>query len=619
MPTRAAYKRGYKAGKSKGKDTTVWCEGCGRKFPRHKAFLGRKSFRIFDPALSRIIDRSQVEVEQYKVYYCPKCARYLGIVEPSGRRAEIRAIKPILAKSRLTAGDIVTFYVPEILYRGGSYTIGVSVRNKSASHGRFVVLPGTIIHGLGISPNEKRIFLKAGGSDAVAFALQVRPEALENERVPISFNLKSEDGRIFDSKIKYISIKTPEVMPIEAVKEITILKQIDKADIELNKVANVTLTAVNPENIELVSVAIADHIPEIFKLVNGKNVWTGKLKPGKSKQITYRIKATAAGAFELPPAVLTYEDEKGNKKELRSKPIKIQVSQPQPKIILPTIYAMYNPDGKLTLVNLQNIGRDLAKEVNAKIILTPLSGELIEAEGRARARDIRPESSLEIKFELPELKDLFYPFELKVNYQSEDGVQYSEAFNGYMLYDISAKVSAYTKFLQGDNAQLKPYVMLKTSAIKETNQIVESFYKVVTEGTVYTETTEGIEPQGLLMRIISPLKKRPVASCFDRSFLLASLLNAKGQSARVIMGYILNGRWTKHAWVEVHYGNRWIPLETTLSAKELHRQLTKSVYEDGKYLPVIALQRDASTQWNLKTRFHERFEESIKRLKSEIK
>lgn len=77
----APYKRGYKHTTSKGHESNVNCDYCGKIVPRWKTFTSYKSFRINDPALMKQIDRRFVSMFSRKMYACPSCARYRGIVK----------------------------------------------------------------------------------------------------------------------------------------------------------------------------------------------------------------------------------------------------------------------------------------------------------------------------------------------------------------------------------------------------------------------------------------------------------------------------------------------------------------------------------------------------------
>lgn len=82
MPVSTApYTRKYWHTKTRGKEQTVTCGFCGRLVPRYKTFTKTKGFRITDPTILQSIDRRQVHLFKQKVYVCPSCARFRGVVQ----------------------------------------------------------------------------------------------------------------------------------------------------------------------------------------------------------------------------------------------------------------------------------------------------------------------------------------------------------------------------------------------------------------------------------------------------------------------------------------------------------------------------------------------------------
>ncbi|MBI4018447.1 MAG: hypothetical protein HY368_02460 [Candidatus Aenigmarchaeota archaeon] len=77
----APYRRGYHHTKSKGHESTVNCGYCGRSVPRWKTISVFKKFRITDPTLRKQIDPRFVSGFGRKLYACPSCARFRGIVK----------------------------------------------------------------------------------------------------------------------------------------------------------------------------------------------------------------------------------------------------------------------------------------------------------------------------------------------------------------------------------------------------------------------------------------------------------------------------------------------------------------------------------------------------------
>ncbi len=92
MPEFEGYDRGYDSSKQRGKKGTVNCGFCGRKVPRQKTFITHRGFRITDPTiLNAVEDKRQIHTQTHKVYACPKCARFYGIVEKKGQRQRRRS------------------------------------------------------------------------------------------------------------------------------------------------------------------------------------------------------------------------------------------------------------------------------------------------------------------------------------------------------------------------------------------------------------------------------------------------------------------------------------------------------------------------------------------------
>jgi small subunit ribosomal protein S26e len=86
----APYKRGYNHTKSKGHESMVNCGFCGRQVPRWKTFVTYRGFRINDPVLMKQLDRRQVSLFSRKMYACPSCARFRGIVKIGRSRGSRR-------------------------------------------------------------------------------------------------------------------------------------------------------------------------------------------------------------------------------------------------------------------------------------------------------------------------------------------------------------------------------------------------------------------------------------------------------------------------------------------------------------------------------------------------
>lgn len=77
------YKRGWKHGKGRGRESQVTCGFCGKRVPKYKTFSVVKGFRINDPSIRREIGqrgRYGLSLMASKIYACPACARHRNIV-----------------------------------------------------------------------------------------------------------------------------------------------------------------------------------------------------------------------------------------------------------------------------------------------------------------------------------------------------------------------------------------------------------------------------------------------------------------------------------------------------------------------------------------------------------
>lgn len=66
---------------SKGKDSVVYCDQCGRSIPRGKAIKVTRYYAPIDPQLAIELKRTGARIMKVPVlkYYCVSCAIYLGI------------------------------------------------------------------------------------------------------------------------------------------------------------------------------------------------------------------------------------------------------------------------------------------------------------------------------------------------------------------------------------------------------------------------------------------------------------------------------------------------------------------------------------------------------------
>lgn len=78
----APYTRKYSHTKSRGSESMVRCDSCGRQVPKYKTFPVVRGFRISDPVVLQQVDRRMIHLMQRRQRYCPSCARFRGIIQP---------------------------------------------------------------------------------------------------------------------------------------------------------------------------------------------------------------------------------------------------------------------------------------------------------------------------------------------------------------------------------------------------------------------------------------------------------------------------------------------------------------------------------------------------------
>jgi ribosomal protein S26 len=88
MATKSGYKRGWKHGRGRGKETTVTCTYCGSRVPKYKTFSVVRGLRITDPLVREELNmgnRRGFSLMSSKMYACPACARHRHIVRRKKR------------------------------------------------------------------------------------------------------------------------------------------------------------------------------------------------------------------------------------------------------------------------------------------------------------------------------------------------------------------------------------------------------------------------------------------------------------------------------------------------------------------------------------------------------
>lgn len=88
----APYRRGYSHGSERGQEAKTTCDFCGRMVPRWKTFPVYRGFRINDTLIKSQCDNRHMSLFSRKMYACPSCARFRGIVK-MGRSRKTRAMR----------------------------------------------------------------------------------------------------------------------------------------------------------------------------------------------------------------------------------------------------------------------------------------------------------------------------------------------------------------------------------------------------------------------------------------------------------------------------------------------------------------------------------------------
>ncbi|MFH7903262.1 MAG: hypothetical protein QXQ19_02230 [Candidatus Aenigmatarchaeota archaeon] len=83
MPiSKAPYKRTYQHTKARGNEYHIHCDLCGGLYPRYKTFIINKKYSIKDSLILKNVNPNLISLSSVKLRVCPKCARFLGVVQP---------------------------------------------------------------------------------------------------------------------------------------------------------------------------------------------------------------------------------------------------------------------------------------------------------------------------------------------------------------------------------------------------------------------------------------------------------------------------------------------------------------------------------------------------------
>ncbi|MFQ6051814.1 MAG: hypothetical protein ACE5K4_08985 [Candidatus Hydrothermarchaeota archaeon] len=298
MPvSKAPYKRGYKHTKSRGSDPAVWCEMCGRRVPRFKSFSKIQSFYIADPVVRGVVDQHSFNVR--KVYYCPKCAKFLGIVEKKRQRMEQPKRIPEVS------GNVIIrkIHGPEVMFKHKDYAFIIDVENKKERIKNLIIRPKTIVQNINLEPKEVRFDVPEKTIKQIHFRARVDDE-VTIKGTAISFEIL-KDGRPLENKVHYVSIMDESALNKEIKLEIE--KRLERTKITANEMLKVELVVKNtgdyPAYFE-----IKDKVPKGW-LTRGDTRVHSYLQPKEELVHVYQMKPFKAGKYRIPRCEMMYEDD----------------------------------------------------------------------------------------------------------------------------------------------------------------------------------------------------------------------------------------------------------------------------------------------------------------------
>ena len=144
----------------------------------------------------------------------------------------------------------------------------------------------------------------------------------ESEVEVIKSKLKSPD-KIHEIEKEIAELK--DKIPDGRVPDLSVNRSPSKTSIIEGEVLDVKIELKNEGKEVAKFVSFSDSFPESIKIISGDNFWTGILKPGESKLLTYTLKADKAGRYTIPRLIVKYEDKRQKKYEQSAEAIEIEV------------------------------------------------------------------------------------------------------------------------------------------------------------------------------------------------------------------------------------------------------------------------------------------------------
>ncbi len=297
MPvSKAPYRRGYRHTKSRGSDPAVWCEMCGRRVPRFKSFSKTQSFYIADPVVRGVVDQHSFNVR--KVYYCPKCAKFLGIVEKKGQKIEHPR-----KKSKIVGNVIIRrIHGPEVMFKHKDYAFIIDVENKKERVKNLVIRPKTIVQNINLEPKEVRFDVPEKTIKQIHFRARVDDE-VTIKGTAISFEILQE-RRPLENKVHYVSIMDESALNKEIKLEVE--KKVEKDKIAAKEMLKVEIVVKNTGDYPT-SFEIKDKVPKGW-LTKGDTRMHNYLEPKEELVHIYQMKPFKTGKYRVPRCEMLYKD-----------------------------------------------------------------------------------------------------------------------------------------------------------------------------------------------------------------------------------------------------------------------------------------------------------------------
>ncbi len=194
----------------------------------------------------------------------------------------------------------------ENYHMGEIVHVSVSVRNKGHTDINNIVLNDSIISGMHLQENatlKKTLSLKAGEKAEKVLQYNLIPEIPGEFTFPAAtaiFTLSNgQNEEISSNNSGTVKVSGPNI---------TVTKTVDKQQLSIGDILNVTVKAQNTGNVNA-NVKVNDTLPPEAKLISGETSFKQILKSGgDSKIITYTLQMNREGEVQLPACKASFYD-----------------------------------------------------------------------------------------------------------------------------------------------------------------------------------------------------------------------------------------------------------------------------------------------------------------------